>query len=180
MTILNVYDINEAESSVNLEFLLHLEWLDSGLEFKFLKENPDRNRISDKEENSIWTPEIIFEVLKKETPVEPPQYFVIRKKPPQPIFERDYIESYDGSDNPISLVMKRRLIILCPFDFQLFPFGRQSCTFRFYLRGRDNELAEVRPTIANIGPPHFGPYIINNWTIEFNYNKFTNTKYTGL
>ena len=90
------------------------------------------------------------------------------------------MESYDGSDNPISLVMKRRLIVLCPFDFQSFPFGRQTCTFRFYLQGRDNELAEVKPKIANIGPRHFGPYLINNWTIEFNYNKFTNTKYTGL
>ena len=179
LTILNVYDIDEADSSVDVEFLLQLEWLDSGLMFRFLKEDSNRNRLSYMEEKSIWTPQIIFEVLKKETPTEPLQFFVIRKKPPKATYERDYLESYDGSENPISLVMKRRLIILCPFDFQSFPFGSQSCTFRFYLQGRDNELAELRPTIANIGPPHLGPFNINNWTIQFNYNKFTNTKYAG-
>ena len=178
VTVLNVFDINEDDSYIDIVILLHLHWFDSGLKFHFLKENQNRNSLTQSMKETIWTPKIIFEDLKKETPVEEPQFFVSRLTGPE-LNETDYTESYDGTDNPMNLLMKRRLILICPFLFQSYPFGIQTCVFRLYLQGGDNELAQLRPNISSIGPRHFGPYLIDSWAIEANHDHFTNIKYIG-
>ena len=57
-----VIDINEQDHSINLKFLISLEWYEGRADYFNLKENSALNVLSNEEIEQIWIPYIIFEV----------------------------------------------------------------------------------------------------------------------
>ena len=45
-TFLNIFDIDEGESSFDLYFMIHFEWFDNDLQFRFLKDDDNDNTLS--------------------------------------------------------------------------------------------------------------------------------------
>ena len=57
-----VIDISEQDHSINLKFLISLEWYEGRADYFNLKANPALNVLSNQEIEQIWIPYIIFEV----------------------------------------------------------------------------------------------------------------------
>ena len=66
-TILDIFDVNEEDSFIDIFFKLQLEWFDKSLTFKFLKYSENENVFDDNSVKIIWRPEIIFKVIKTDT-----------------------------------------------------------------------------------------------------------------
>ena len=61
LTVLDILDINDAETSYDIFFILTVKWKDFHLKYEFLKENAALNAINDTTfDTKIWSPEIQF------------------------------------------------------------------------------------------------------------------------
>ena len=127
-------------------FMLHFEWFDDDLQFRFLKDNDNENTLSKELVDQIWTPDVEFEVIEKVIRKSRPQYYVSKRGPPKLEGDLNIKEVYEGSENSVNLLIKDRIRFTCPFDnIRNYPFGRQSCSLKFYLLGADNGLTDLVP-----------------------------------
>ena len=77
-------------------------------------------------------------------------------------------EIYSGLENNLNLILKNRMVFICNFDSTSYPFGRAAnCLIYFYLQGVSNSLTQLQPRIIDKGPPAFGQYLVEKWTIDF-------------
>ena len=166
-TVLDVFDVNEDESFIDISFKLQLEWFDKSLTFKFLKYSETENTL---DENfswiRIWRPEPIFKVIKTTTDNDEDQIFISRKNPPT-LANDEIREIYHGQSNNLNLVKLKRQIFICSFDSTNYPFGMAAdCKIIFYLQGVSKSLTDLKPRLINKGPAAIGQYLIENWTIQ--------------
>ena len=164
-TLLDVFDISEEESLFDIKFSLHLTWFDKNLQFTFLKNLEKKNVLSPSAIKDIWRPQVLFEDIKMESSNENEKYFVT-KTDSASMAEDGITEIYEGKTNPLNYVMRSRVIFICSFDSSNYPFGRQNCSLKFYLKGVANDLCELRPTFVNRGPLRFGQYVVEQWRTE--------------
>ena len=68
ITLMDLLDINEADSSFEIFFTVNVEWYDFVLNFEFLKEDANRNIVQNT--SKIWLPEIGFYHIKSEILME--------------------------------------------------------------------------------------------------------------
>ena len=68
ITLMDLLDINEADSSFEIFFTVNVEWYDFVLSFEFLKEDANRNIVQNT--SKIWLPEIGFYHIKSEILME--------------------------------------------------------------------------------------------------------------
>ena len=59
-TILDLFDINEGDSTFDLQFMLLIRWFDKDLKFEFLKVKALDNTLDEKLYSKFWTPKIEF------------------------------------------------------------------------------------------------------------------------
>ena len=80
----------------------------------------------------------------------------------------DIKEIYSGKENPLTLLVKKRVKFSCSFDnIKNFPFGKQRCSLNFYILGSDNKLTEFHPDqLINFGAEEIGQYVIQSWEME--------------
>ena len=165
-TVLNVVEINEDESFIDIFFKLHLQWFDKSLTFKFLKYSDNENTLEEELVDEIWKPEIIFKLIKKDTRNDADQTFISRITPPTLNTKDEITEIYQGQNNNLNLVKLNRMIFVCLFDTTNYPFGFQNCNIYFYLPGVSRSLTDLKPRIINEGPAAFGQYLLQKWTIH--------------
>ena len=108
-TFLNIFDIDEGESSFDLYFMIHFEWFDDDLQFRFLKDDDNDNTLSLELVKQIWTPDVEFDVIEKVIKESKPRYYVTKKGAPKLEGHIEVKEVYEGSENPINLWMKNRI-----------------------------------------------------------------------
>ena len=165
-TFLQIFDVQEVDSYIDLYFDLRLQWFDKSLIFQFLKSEESANAIPRHSVQSIWTPRVAFEIVSKfEDDDQLGSYLVSRRGEPR-LAEDDVTELYDGRDNPISLFTRRRIRFTCSFDNIInYPFGSQTCKIIFYLQGADNALTVLSPYFIDKGQKKIGQYFIDKWEI---------------
>ena len=64
--VLDIFDINEVDSTVDLHFNLQIEWFHQSLRFEFLKTNDFKNFLYKTSKAKIWTPKLEFSEVKKD------------------------------------------------------------------------------------------------------------------
>ena len=64
---MDIFDVNEDQSFIDISLKFKLQWYDKGLTFKFLKVSDNENTLDDDSVEKIWKPDVIMEVIKKET-----------------------------------------------------------------------------------------------------------------
>ena len=163
-TVLDIFEINEDQSFIDILLKFKLEWFDSGLQFKFLTE--EANTLNDYSTGKIWKPEIILELVKTDTENKKEEIFISRRTKPT-LATNEVEEIYFGSENNLNLQQRNRMIFICNFISTNYPFGRAAnCKIDFYLHGFSNNLTELQPRLIDKGPVAFGRYLVDIWTIE--------------
>ena len=167
VTIHDIFDINESDSFFDIKFTLTLKWFDKNIRFQFLKKANYENALHASYTDRFWTPHLMFyDVKDMNMMVETRKYFVERNGSPT-LMEDGVTEVYEGSENPVSLVLKRRMIFICSFDSKNYPFASQNCSFEFGLDGADYHLTELElDGLHNHGPATFGKFVVKNWELQ--------------
>ena len=60
ITLFKIVDIDESESTIDLQFEINLSWKDQRITFNNLKRNSTLNALSKYDMNSIWLPVLIY------------------------------------------------------------------------------------------------------------------------
>ena len=109
LTVLNVFDVNEDESCIDILFEPQLEWFDKSLTFKFLKYSETENTL-DENFDKIWKHEPNYKVIRTTTESDEDQIFISRKN--LPTLAIDEIGGiYPGQSNNLNLVKVK--IFIC-------------------------------------------------------------------
>ena len=145
VTIMNILDINDAESIFKIFFSLELVWNDLNIDFCFLKNDTEKNIVV---VGDIWYPELEFMHLKKEINLLNDAKTIQRVSRPRMKDDLDEInacESFKGSENPIHLLDILVAEFICGFDeiIRNYPFGTGNCSFQFFIKGSDNQLTNL-------------------------------------
>ena len=172
LTILDVLEINDADSFIDIFFKLGVQWRDLHLKYEFLKDNPSMNTLNDTIAEKIWIPRIKFFHPAGST-IDFGNTKFIEKGNAKAMLTKDVDqlnprEIYEGKDTVINFVMKKRMQFSCAFDNVVhYPFGSQICKIHFFIEGTSNSLTNFRPkNMINLGPGMLGQYYIQNWRIE--------------
>ena len=181
-TILDLFDINEGDSTFDLQFMLLIRWFDKDLKFEFLKVKALDNTLDEKLYRKFWTPKIEFENIRSEIIARSTFVFVERSGPALLEGDEDgnnifgVKEIYDGKENSLNLVIKKRIKFSCSFrNIKRYPFGSQTCSIRYFIVGAANNLSNLVPLqLVDKGPRDFGQYIIESWTTRTDFDGETN------
>ena len=63
---LEIFDIDEVDSTFDIHFILEIEWFDQSLTFEFLHTNDFENFLYKRNKEKIWTPKIEFSEMKQD------------------------------------------------------------------------------------------------------------------
>ena len=184
--VLNVFEVNEVESTFDIYFILEIQWNDKDLDFEFLKHKDYQNFLTQEEKKKIWTPKIYFDnartIISSSSSLDDAEIFVLRRGVPALDSDLDSIhvnELYAGRNNPLKMVIEERVLFTCSFDnIKNFPFGIQKCSLKFHLFGAANNLSRMIPLELNDKgrTDSIGQYVIDSWSIgnEFNHETSKN------
>ena len=108
-TYLQMFEIDEGQSSIDIHFKLHLQWFNESLEFQFLKDDEKLNTVAKYLVERIWTPRLVFRIIKKELKHENHKIFISKRT--SPFLAKDGVtELYTGVENPINLLLQERTL----------------------------------------------------------------------
>ena len=147
VTILSILDINDVDSFFKIFFSLELVWRDINVNYCFLKNETRKNIIPLKEE--IWSPQIsMMHLLNKRVDTINAATTIERLTEPKLYDDLDRIdacESFRGSENPIHREKTMVAEFICGFGeiMRNYPFGKETCSFKFFIRGSDNQLTNL-------------------------------------
>ena len=146
--ILDILDINEKESSIDLYFILSVKWNDIHIRLENLNTDEDKNTLRQKDYEKTWLPRIQFIHTEKEIDFLM-EIFVSKNTSARVAMsgqtdDIDVKEIYQGSENPLNIVLKKRIKFTCNFDnIAHYPFQDQICQLSFYVPGADNKLTNL-------------------------------------
>ena len=178
--VLDIFEINEVDSTFDLHFILKIQWYHQFLTFEFLKSNDFDNFLLKTSQTKIWRPAVEFSVVKKDLSNRGSRLdnmIVRRRGRPQLDSDSQSREVYQGRDNPLNIFIERRIQFSCSFDnVKNFPFGKQNCSLLFHLLGASNHLN----TTVWQKPAVVGQYLIDGWTVGERYNEKTGRNMTRI
>ena len=139
ITILDIFDIDERDSSFDVYFVLNIKWWDARVTFQWLKDEVEERILNEAEYSKLWLPEIEFTHIASPThKVDFERQIIITKNASKLSGDNDELhvkEIYEGINNPINLIVKNRIRFTCSFDnIQSYPFKKQICLMNFYIK----------------------------------------------
>ena len=175
--ILDMIDINMANSYIDVMFRLTLKWNDKRVKFNFLKKNEQRNLISTKAK--IWKPDVAFLILEDQKYQKELFTKVTVKKEGEPSIpikmnSLHYNETYKGKENPIFMRNLYQCRFVCSFEtVKYYPFDEQICEMKFYISGTDQDLATlIGKNLTILVPPTVDEHVLLEWKmVEGNVTK---------
>ena len=178
VTLLDVFDISQSDSTFSLHFWLKLEWINPNYDFLFLNSDFHLNEVAKMTKNSIYLPEIQFARIFDGQFLKLKESVVIEKTAnPAMSSQTDHVrpkEMYKGIENRFLMEALIDAQFSCSFDsVKTYPYGDQICSFRFFLTGA----GKLNPGYVSYqGKPEVGQYQIgsNAWSIECNGNVMRN------
>ena len=163
VTVFDIININEVDSTISILFNVLLVWKDPLLDFKFLKQDKLKNRIKVEESNCIWKPDLQFSLLKKDT-LEKLQEQISVEKIGRPILPKNEdfswsSELYPGEENPLEMEIMYQGVFNCPYsEIRKYPFDESRCKIRIKCIGEGCDRINLNPGELNILPDFFGQY----------------------
>ena len=122
--------------------MLYCKWSDYRINFQNLKQSEYENKISDDEENMVWTPKLVFS--------NNPQGHLVTFNPSAnnnlirlirpnsssyeaPMTQADEAKVYNSSETKLLMRNFYYLKFKCHFNFKYFPFDQQTCLVKVRL-----------------------------------------------
>ena len=149
------------------------QWFDSKLTYKYLKQNSEKNVVTDHQISQIWTPNIDFKIEQRSAQSTNKQrIFIERVSDPKMSGGTEFLnvsETYSGSETPIVISSEHNMQFFCNFEsIKDYPFETQVCYMYFYISGSENERMEIMTELKTPPPKIIGQYIIKGWNLTNN------------
>ena len=170
--------LSNVEYIFDLCFTLEIQWFDKNLVFEFLKNQDYNNFLFETTEEKIWTPKLEFGDIKKVVSENRDEVVVLKRGKPALDADLDFIranEVYAGSENPLKIIIERRIQFSCSFDnIKNFPFGKQKCFVKFCVVGAANYMTTIRlGDVRNDEVTVVGQYVVDQWITSKDFNHQT-------
>ena len=172
ITIMDIMDVDEDDSSYVVYFRLIVKWYDRKLDFHYLKNKDYANIIPEEYTKHIWIPEIDFSFVQHSYDLQQIKRIYVQKTKIKRV-KSDLIfppETYDGASNPLIYVSEHRMTFFCEFNgITEYPFVTNICSFYIYFGspGSPTELMTVRSSIRAQVNKIIGQYVVTKWEIKY-------------
>ena len=173
VTVINVLDVSQADSTFTLFFWIRLEWINPNHDFVFLNDDFPLNDVKRMTNSStIYWPELEFTQIYDNQFTKLKETLVIEKTAgPRMSTNEDRVrpeEIYKGADNKYLMDHLISAEFICSFDsVKTYPYGNQNCSFSFFLTGS----GKLKPGYVSYqGAAEVGQYQISSraWSIKCN------------
>nr|XP_053643897.1 uncharacterized protein LOC128696599 [Cherax quadricarinatus] len=161
--------IEDVEETINLEFIVNIEWRDSRLTYTNLREDIHANKLSRIEAESIWKPKLKFPNVKDGKLEKLEEFFYVQKN-------NDSLTSDFSAVNMDVTYMGASAVIIqrehysgsfvCDFNVFYYPFDVQQCSVLVQLSSVSEELVTFtteKTTVQFDKSSKFGTYIIQDF-----------------
>ncbi len=171
ISIYRIVKLTETDSIASIQFRMHLTWRDARLNFNHLRDDTDRNILTEEEKLTIWTPEVVFHNTKDrflslnnvKTTILVKKQSDFQISPTSQTWKR---KLYLGSENDLIYSHTYSTDFQCEFQLSNYPFDTQECYMIFNLPARMENLLEFELTdIDYQGPEQLTKYIVHDYFI---------------
>ncbi len=170
-SIYKIIKLSETDSIASIQFRMHLTWRDARLIYNHLRDNTDRNILTEEEKASIWTPEVVFHNTKDrflslnniKTTMLVKKQDDFQISPTSQTWKR---KLYKGAENDLIYSHTYSTDFQCEFHLSNYPFDTQECYMIFSLPARLENLLEFELTdIYYQGPKKLTQYVVSDYFI---------------
>ena len=178
-----VQDIQEVAQYLELKFSISLRWVDARVLFYNLKQNENLNSLTLEEQQALWTPTIIFWNTKEQlrTVNDKTTFASIKQERNGSIIEKDVnedIDTFQGSENPITMNRVYSIQFLCEYSMGWYPFDIQTCNIEMVMDGILDNYAQLLPGLVNFtGPMELTQYFIIPFNVVWTKLNQTSNSY---
>ena len=170
--IMSILDIDEIASIFQVQFFLHLTWLDSRLKFYNLKNDTGLNALSPMEMQQLWIPVLMFENTEDKplTRVDEKTSITIQKQGSFSLSKLEDVEnqqSFEGSENSISMTGFYNIRFICNYEMKWYPFDIQKCTLRLAMLGKSSDFAQLETQVLHfVGREEVNQYVVKSYSMR--------------
>lgn len=167
-----VQDIQEVAQYLELKFEINLKWKDARVIFYNLKQDENMNSLTLEEQMTLWIPTIVFWNTKNQlrTINDKNTFASIMPEGNGTIIGKELnedIETFDGSENTISISRVYSIQFFCEYDMAWYPFDVQTCTIEMVMDGVLENYADLLPGgLQFSGPKELTQYFVQDFKIE--------------
>ena len=174
ITINKIFDIDDDNSAFSMIFQVEFEWNDLNLKFNYLSKSMGINIISLKEWQKIWKPDLSIAILTG-TAVKPKildEEILVNRSSDASLTNNIetlfHNETYEGATNSIYLKRIYQGEFVCQFNgVSQYPFGKNLCYIRMYLRGIANKMTKINLLPLNVvAENEIGEFIVNRYILK--------------
>ena len=131
MVLMNILDIEEVKHIITLKFGMMLEWYEKRAIYHNLKQEETLNSLTGSEIKKLWTPYVIYKNTDKSDAVrigEVDTTLTVTREgnfSRSPITVADEIETFQGSENKLTMNQTDSKQFHCIYQLQTYPFDTQ-------------------------------------------------------
>ena len=158
--VINMGGIDEIESKVEFQFILHMTWFEGRMNFLNLRES-GRSNLETQEMESLWVPKIVFYNTKErlKTLVDEEASMYVKRMGNFTVAKNKLV--FKGSENSLSVSRFYKTNFICDFDMAWYPFDTQKCSMDFVVdKGSQNLLDLLVHNLNYSGPLELTQYFI--------------------
>ena len=169
-----IQDIQEVAQYMEVKFRITLQWVDARVTYYNIKQDENMNSLSLDEQLTLWTPTIVFWNTKEQlrTVNDKNTFANIKRQAEGSIIEKEVnedIETYEGSENGISMSRVYSIQFFCEYNMAWYPFDIQTCQIIMVMDGVLDNYADLLPGDLNFsGPRELTQYFVQQFKIEKN------------
>ena len=167
-----IQDIQEVAQYMEVKFRITLQWVDARVTYYNIKQDENMNSLSLDEQLTLWTPTIVFWNTKEKlrTVNDKNTFANIKRQAEGSIIEKEVnedIETYQGSENGISMSRVYSIQFFCEYNMAWYPFDIQTCQIIMVMDGVLDNYADLLPGDLNFsGPRELTQYFVQQFKIE--------------
>ena len=157
---------------MELKFRINMQWVDARVTYYNIKQDENMNSLSLDEQLTLWTPTIVFWNTKEQlrTVNDKNTFANIKRQAEGSIIEKEVnedIETYEGSENGISMSRVYSIQFFCEYNMAWYPFDIQTCQIIMVMDGVLDNYADLLPGDLNFsGPRELTQYFVQQFKIE--------------
>ena len=144
----DVINIFEKEGSIGFRFILSMEWKDSRLDYLNLRDERQRNLLSESERSSVWTPSLIFynTLNKEKTLLDDDSNLFVKKNGGFAYAGTNVVDEgklFKGSENYLLYERSYMKTFVCEFNMEMYPFDTQRCIIDLRVKPKDESFIDL-------------------------------------
>ena len=168
--VINMGGIDEIESLVEFQFILHMKWFEGRTNFLNLRES-GTNNLNNQEMELLWIPKIVFYNTKErlETIVDAKTSMGVKRMGNFTIAKNKLV--FKGLENPISVSRFYKTNFICDFNMAWYPFDTQKCSMNFVVdKGSGDFVGLIAHDLKYSGPLDLTQYFIKKKVFQSRIN----------